>query len=121
MTRLKDAPKPLAIFAAMMVPFVYGYTSLVEASVIGVAATGYDVIDVPACRERGITVSNIRNYAVHTVPEHAFALILALRDPALRARIGETVRLVDHLRGIDVLCEVADPMFHDREGVKLRA
>ena len=24
-------------------------------------------------------VSNIRNYAVHTVPEHAFALILALR------------------------------------------
>lgn len=30
---------PLAIFAAMMVPFVYGYTSLVEASVIGVAAT----------------------------------------------------------------------------------
>ena len=38
-----------------------------------------------------------------------------------RARIGETVRLVDHLRGIDVLCEVADPVFHDREGVKLRA
>ena len=38
-----------------------------------------------------------------------------------RGRIGETVRLVDHLRGIDVLCEVADPVFHDREGVKLRA
>ena len=38
-----------------------------------------------------------------------------------RERIGETVRLVDHLRGIDVLCEVADPVFHDREGVKLRA
>jgi len=38
-----------------------------------------------------------------------------------RERIGETVRLVDHLRGIDVLCEVADPVFHDSEGVKLRA
>ncbi|MCA3442912.1 MAG: sarcosine oxidase subunit alpha family protein [Rhodobacter sp.] len=38
-----------------------------------------------------------------------------------RGRIGETIRLVDHLRGIDVLCEVADPVFHDREGVKLRA
>ena len=38
-----------------------------------------------------------------------------------RERIGKTVRLVDHLRGIDVLCEVADPVFHDREGVKLRA
>ena len=31
------------------------------------------------CAERGITVSNIRNYAVNTVPEHTFALILALR------------------------------------------
>ncbi|MFN3822569.1 MAG: sarcosine oxidase subunit alpha family protein [Pseudorhodobacter sp.] len=37
-----------------------------------------------------------------------------------RARQGEMVRLVDHLRGIDLLCEVTDPVFHDREGVKLR-
>lgn len=56
---------------------------------IAVAATGYDVIDVPYCRERGIAVANIRNYAVHTVPEHAFALILALRRslPAYRADV----------------------------------
>jgi glycerate dehydrogenase len=53
---------------------------------IGVAATGYDVIDVPACRERGIVVANIRNYAVHTVPEHAFALILALRRSIIAYR-----------------------------------
>ncbi len=46
---------------------------------IAVAATGYDVIDLDACRARGITVSNIRNYAVNTVPEHTFALIFALR------------------------------------------
>jgi glycerate dehydrogenase len=46
---------------------------------IAVAATGYDVIDLDACKERSITVSNIRNYAVHTVPEHTFALIFALR------------------------------------------
>jgi glycerate dehydrogenase len=46
---------------------------------IAVAATGYDVIDIDYCRANGIAVSNIRNYAVHTVPEHAFALILALR------------------------------------------
>ncbi|WP_415234328.1 sarcosine oxidase subunit alpha family protein [Pseudorhodobacter sp.] len=37
-----------------------------------------------------------------------------------RARHGEMVRLVDHLRGIDVLCEVCDPVFHDKEGAKLR-
>ena len=46
---------------------------------IAVAATGYDVIDIDYCKANGIAVSNIRNYAVHTVPEHAFALILALR------------------------------------------
>jgi glycerate dehydrogenase len=46
---------------------------------VAVAATGTDVVDVAACAARGITVSNIRNYAVNTVPEHTFALILALR------------------------------------------
>lgn len=53
---------------------------------IAVAATGYDVIDVPACRERGIAVANIRNYAVHTVPEHVFALVLALRRSLIAYR-----------------------------------
>ena len=38
-----------------------------------------------------------------------------------RARIGQRVRLVDHLRGLDVICEVCNPVFHDAEGVKLRA
>lgn len=36
---LRAGITPLAIFAAMMTPFVYGYTSLVESSVIGVAMT----------------------------------------------------------------------------------
>jgi glycerate dehydrogenase len=51
---------------------------------ISVAATGYDVVDLEACREFGVTVSNVRGYAVNAVPEHTFALILALR----RAIIG---------------------------------
>jgi sarcosine oxidase subunit alpha len=38
-----------------------------------------------------------------------------------RARHGERVRLVDHLRGLDVICEVTHPVFHDPEGEKLRA
>ncbi len=46
---------------------------------IAVAATGTDNVDLAACAARGITVSNVRGYAEHTVPEHAFALILALR------------------------------------------
>lgn len=46
---------------------------------IAVAATGADNIDLAACVERGIVVSNVRGYAVNTVPEHALMLMLALR------------------------------------------
>jgi glycerate dehydrogenase len=46
---------------------------------IAVAATGTDNIDLAACRARGVVVTNIRNYAVNTVPEHTFALLFALR------------------------------------------
>ena len=46
---------------------------------VAVAATGTDNIDLSACANRNIIVSNIRNYAVNTVPEHTFALIFALR------------------------------------------
>jgi glycerate dehydrogenase len=59
---------------------------LPKLKMIAVAATGYDVIDVSYCREHGIAVANIRNYAVHTVPEHAFAMILALRRNLLAYR-----------------------------------
>ncbi|MCP4282959.1 MAG: D-2-hydroxyacid dehydrogenase [Gammaproteobacteria bacterium] len=46
---------------------------------ISIAATGYDVIDIAACVARGIIVSNVRGYAIHTVPEHTFSIILALQ------------------------------------------
>jgi glycerate dehydrogenase len=46
---------------------------------IAIAATGYDVFDIDAITERGIIVSNVLGYVVNTVPEHTFALILALR------------------------------------------
>src|ERR1700748_2080227 len=59
---------------------------LPQLKMIAVAATGYDVVDIAHCREHGIAVANIRNYAVHTVPEHAFAMILALRRNLLAYR-----------------------------------
>lgn len=46
---------------------------------IAVSASGTDIVDLAHCRAHGIVVSNIRGYAVHTVPEHAFMLMLALR------------------------------------------
>ncbi|WPB56385.1 D-2-hydroxyacid dehydrogenase [Xylophilus sp. GOD-11R] len=50
---------------------------------VAVAATGTDNVDLAACAARGIVVSNIRNYAKHSVPEHTFALIFALRRSLL--------------------------------------
>ncbi|HEY8124801.1 MAG TPA: D-2-hydroxyacid dehydrogenase [Methylocystis sp.] len=46
---------------------------------IAVAATGTDVIDKAYTSGNGIVVSNIRNYAFNTLPEHVFALLFALR------------------------------------------
>lgn len=46
---------------------------------VAVAAIGTDGVDKHACARRGVAVANIRGYAVNTVPEHTFALILALR------------------------------------------
>ncbi|MDE2440312.1 MAG: D-2-hydroxyacid dehydrogenase [Betaproteobacteria bacterium] len=51
---------------------------LPDLKMIAVAATGTNCVDLAACKARGIVVSNIRGYAVHTVPEHVMALLLAL-------------------------------------------
>ncbi|MEO8137178.1 MAG: glycerate dehydrogenase, partial [Betaproteobacteria bacterium] len=52
---------------------------LPQLRLIALTATGTDNVDLGWCRDHDIAVSNVRNYAVHTVPEHTFALILALR------------------------------------------
>ncbi|MCB1900836.1 MAG: D-2-hydroxyacid dehydrogenase [Rhodocyclaceae bacterium] len=45
---------------------------------IALAATGSDNIDLTACATRGVVVSNVRGYALRSVPEHVMALVLAL-------------------------------------------
>lgn len=46
---------------------------------IAVSATGTDNIDKQVCVDRGVAVCNVRGYAINTVPEHTFSLILALK------------------------------------------
>ena len=48
---------------------------------------------------------------------HVVALGFLRRGPE---RIGEVVKMVDHLRGVETLCEVVDPVFFDPEGGRAR-
>jgi len=57
-----------------------------EVKLIAIAATGSDCVDLDYCRRRGITVCNVRGYAVNSVPEHVLMLILALRRNLLAYR-----------------------------------
>ena len=53
---------------------------------VAVAATGYNVINLEACRAHGVTVCNIRDYALTGVSEHCLMLMLALRRQLLAYR-----------------------------------
>ena len=74
--RLADADIAVINKVQLRVPTL---EQLPKLKLIAVAATGTDCIDKPYCKTHGIAISNIRNYAVNTVPEHTLALIFALR------------------------------------------
>ncbi len=57
---------------------------------IGVLATGYDIVDKTAARERGIPVTNVPVYGTDSVAEYVFALITEyFRQPALHSDLAK--------------------------------
>lgn len=52
--------------------------ALPRLKMLAIAATGYNHIDLAACRHQGIAVANIRHYGDETVAEHAFMLMMTL-------------------------------------------
>jgi len=66
---------------------------------IGVTATGYNVVDVEAAKERGIIVTNVPTYGTRSVAQHTFALLLELTQHvghhAQTVRDGRWVRSED--------------------------
>ena len=43
---------------------------------VAVLATGYNVVDIPACKEKGVPVMNVPNYGGYSVSQFAIALLL---------------------------------------------
>jgi len=74
---------------------------------IAAAATGVDHIDLDAAQQHGVAVCNVRGYAIHSVPEHVFATLLALRRNLLWYQ--RAVRAGDWARA-ESFCMMAFPI-----------
>ena len=67
-------------------------------------STGFDHIDLAACRQRRVAVSNVPSYGENTVAEHTFALILALSRNIHKAYV-KTIKgdfSLEGLQGFDL-------------------
>ena len=67
-------------------------------------STGFDHIDIDACKKRGITICNVPSYGENTVAEHTFALILSLSRHMCKACIRrfEQDFSIEGLAGFDL-------------------
>ena len=63
---------------------------LPQLKLVAVAATGVDHVDLDAARRLGIAVCNVRDYATHSVPEHVFTVLLALRRNLIAYAVAAT-------------------------------
>ncbi|HEY8482501.1 MAG TPA: C-terminal binding protein [Spirillospora sp.] len=52
--------------------------ALPEVRIVATQSAGYDMVDLDACRERGVWVSNVPGAATEEVASHALAMTLAL-------------------------------------------
>lgn len=78
--------------------------SLPQLRLIATRSTGFDHIDLEACKKRKITVTNVPYYGENTVAEHTFGLILSLARNIHKAYM-RTIRQdfsLEDLQGFDL-------------------
>ena len=86
-------------------------SKLPELKYIGVCATGYNVVDLEACKKRGIIVTNIPSYSTNAVAQHVFSLItyftnhVALHNDSVHK--GEWITSADFVYWKEPLMELA--------------
>lgn len=56
------------------------FDQLPDLKYIGVLATGYNVVDLQAARDHGVTVTNVPEYATFATAQHTMALLLELTN-----------------------------------------
>jgi D-lactate dehydrogenase len=72
---------------------------------IATRSTGYDHLDLEACKAKGVVVANVPSYGEETVAEYAFALMLTLSRKIFESydRLKETGSFsLEGLRGFDL-------------------
>lgn len=78
---------------------------------VTVTATGYNVIDTVACRERGIPASNVPGYSTDSVSQHIFALLLEITnhvaDHSAAVLSGKWQECPDYTFSVSRLSELA--------------
>ena len=75
--RLADADIAIANKAPITEAVLERATNL---KLVAEFATGYDNIDIAACRQRGIAVCNVSGYSTDSVAQHTFTLALSLLE-----------------------------------------
>lgn len=76
--------------------FIYSHVTeqalrrLPRLKLVATRSTGFDHIDLAACRRRKVTVANVPSYGEHTVAEHTFAMMLSLSRNVHKAYLKTT-------------------------------
>jgi glycerate dehydrogenase len=88
---------------------------LPQLKMIGVTATGYNIIDVPAATKRNIVVCNVPAYGTDSVAQHTIALLLELTNQvgkhAASVAAGDWVKAPDFSYRKTPITELAGKTF----------